>query len=542
MKRNPAAGILRKLILPIITVLVFQLPASAQNNYWQQEVHYKIDVSLNDLDHTLKADETIDYVNHSPDTLHFIWFHLWPNAYKDNTTALSRQLTKLKDRSGKLKGIEENGYIDSLHFTVNGQPAIVEAQTENIDIVKINLNVALLPGQHITIATPFFVKIPTYTSRSGYSDRMFMITQWYPKPAVYDRKGWHPFPYLDMGEFYSEFGSFTVNINVPSSYIVAATGTLLTADELLNYKTVGAENYKLFDRQLNSKAKARKYIAQDGPSRKVLQFFGKDIHDFAWFADKNFIIQYDTILFRSGKVADVFSFKQPGGNSEWNSSISYIKDALKSYSKWVGEYPYPVANALEGPANISSGGMEYPMITMITSPGADKENLDAVITHEVGHNWFYGVLGTNERDHAWMDEGIDTYYQFRYEAEKYRSNSLLGNAIPSALKQKSPDEFLRSLYSAFAQMPMSTPIDTPSANFFSDDDYSFTVYLKASIWMYLVESFLGRETFDKGMQSFYRQWQFRHPYPEDLKNSLQKFSGKDLNDIFNLLEKRGSLN
>src|SRR5258708_6071775 len=126
---------------------------------------------------------------------------------------------------------------------------------------------------------------------------------------------------------------------------------------------------------------------------KTLDYHAENVHDFAWFADRSLLINYDTLLLPSGKIIDVFSYYHSNGNKEWLHSISYIKDAVLHYSKWIGEYDYPVVSALEGPGNTSSGGMEYPMITLITSPRAHREDLDGVIAHEVGHNWFYVRLG-----------------------------------------------------------------------------------------------------------------------------------------------------
>lgn len=519
-----------------------QLSLSAQSSYWQQEVHYNINVKLNDKNQSLHGAENIQYINHSPDTLPYIWFHVWPNAYKDSTTALFKQLSRLKDRSDKLKNYSRNGYIDSLLFNVNGKPAVVEAHPEYIDVIKIILPENLLPGGQALITTPFMVKIPAYISRLGFYDNTFMITQWHPKPAVYDSKGWHPMPYLDQGEFYSEFGSYTVNITVPSAYVVGATGTLQNQDEVKRYKTIGANNYRKFHQVDYREQKPDKYTSPPGATSKTLVYHGKDIHDFAWFADKDFVIQYDTLRLNSGKQTDVFSFYQPDGDAEWMNSIDFIKDATRKYSEWIGEYPYPVVNAVEGPKNSSAGGMEYPMITLITNPGADKEKLDAVITHEVGHNWFYGVLASNERDHAWMDEGINSYYQFRYEAEKYKENSIFGKAIPLAVKQKPTDEFIGLLYNAFSNLPMQWPIETPLASFPTGDEYAITVYIKAAMWMYVLETSIGKDTLDKGMKAFFNEWKFRHPYPEDLKNSLEKSTGSGLSNIFSLLHKEGSLN
>lgn len=145
------------MLLTVIT-LNLQPVVHAQKGYWQQEVHYKIDVSLNAATHALQGTQTLEYINNSPDTLNFIWFHLWPNAYKNNTTDLYRQLSKSKYRSVKSRSFSDRGYIDSLQFTVNGRPAIIEPHSEHIDIVKLLLTDDLLPGRRILIATPFYVK------------------------------------------------------------------------------------------------------------------------------------------------------------------------------------------------------------------------------------------------------------------------------------------------------------------------------------------------------------------------------------------------
>ena len=217
---------------------------TAFSQYWQQEINYKIDVSLNDKKHTLNGFLTLEYINNSPDTLDFIWFHLWPNAYKNETTAYAKQIFRDNDGKKRWKEMKDKGSIDSLAFTVNGEKATTQADPENIDIIKLLLPKALQPGEKITITTPFVVKIPTYSSRSGHVDQSYIICQWYPKPAVYDKKGWHPIPYLDQGEFYSEFGAFDVTITVPSAYVIGATGTLQNAEELAKYKELGKINIK----------------------------------------------------------------------------------------------------------------------------------------------------------------------------------------------------------------------------------------------------------------------------------------------------------
>ncbi|HEY5771227.1 MAG TPA: M1 family aminopeptidase, partial [Chitinophagaceae bacterium] len=303
--------------------------------------------------------------------------------------------------------------------------------------------------------------------------------------------------------------------------------------ELAYYKQLGSEN--------NKTTNNKKYQPQSTDPVKTLKYSCENIHDFAWYADKDFIIEYDTMSLPSGKTIDVFAYHPDYGNKLWNNGTSYIKDAVRKYSSWIGEYPYPVVQAVEGPKNLSSGGMEYPTITLITSPDADESRLDGVITHEVGHNWFYGILASNERDHAWMDEGINTYYQFRYEHAKYKTNSIFGDAIPKEVREKPVDELEGVIYMALSEIPMDREIDLSAEEYANKEEYGTVVYLKTAIWMYLIELMEGREPLDKGLKAYYEKWKFKHPYPEDFRAVMEETMGKKLDTYFDLLKKKGSL-
>jgi hypothetical protein len=313
----------------------------AQKPYWQQQVNYKINVTLNDQKHTLKGTEEIEYINNSPDELRFIWFHIWPNAYKNGNTAYAKQLTREEKGKKQWEKFTDKGYIDSLNFTVDGKKASFETHPEHIDVIKVNLPSPLPAGGKVKIQTPFFVDLPEYISRSGHVKQSYMICQWYPKPAVYDHKGWHPLPYLDMGEYYSEYGSFDVSIKLPSSYIVSASGVLQTASELKQYKNIGSKNLSAV-----SSKNTVKYTAPKG-AFKTLQYKGDSIPDFAWFADKDFVVRYDTLQMNSGRVVDVFTYHHPDGNKNWVNSTKYVKDGTKAYSSYIGDYAYPVVQAVE---------------------------------------------------------------------------------------------------------------------------------------------------------------------------------------------------
>ncbi len=509
----------------------------AQNSYWQQYLQYSIDVQLNDHEKSITGSETIVYKNNSPKSLSYIWFHIYPNAYKDESTALFQQIINDPARKDKLTKYTA-GFITNLAFTVNGIPAKTEAHpyAQYTDIIKVLLLQPLQPGDSVIIATPFKVQLPSYFSRSGFADGEFMACQWYPKPAVFDKDGWHEMPYLDMGEFYSEYASYKVNITVPRDYVVSASGVLQTPFEATEYKTIGS--YNAAHRGNN---KPQLYQPVSSEQNKTLSYYVDSVPDFAWFADKGFVIEYDTMHLSSGKVIDVFTYYHKHKNTLWINSIDYVKDAVRHYSHWIGEYNYPVVQAVEGPKNNSSGGMEYPTVTLITSPDANPETLDGVIAHEIGHNWFMSMLGTNERDHAWMDEGLDSYYQFRYEAEKYRSNGVFGNKIPDQIRKLNEQDFQAAVYKAMGQIPIEPALETTSANFKNSEDYGLTAYIKTAEWMYLLEKIIGMEKVDTAFQNYFNLWKFKHPQPSDMKAAFEQALNGGLTKFFALLNKEGQL-
>jgi len=505
-----------KIILAAVLSFIITNTTYAQKKYWQQQVNFTINVSLNDKENSLQAFETIEYINNSPDTLNFIWFHIWPNAYKNDKTAFSEQFLKNGRTDFYFSNDEARGYINQLAFKTDGINTSFQSDKHNIDIIKLFLPKPLAPGKKAVITTPFHVKLPKYFSRSGYINGEYYVTQWFPKPAVYDNSGWHPMPYLDQGEFYSEFGNFDVEITAPSAYVIAATGNLKDEKTVQELKTTGKHT-------IEGKEKTWHYIQQN-------------IHDFAWFASKNYTVKYDTVKLGS-KTVDVFSYYNPADKA-WNKSLSYIKDGIREYSKWIGDYPYNVASIVRGSENESSGGMEYPTITLI-SPQQDEQELDATIVHEVGHNWFYGALANNERQHPWMDEGINTYYQKRYENEKYKTYSYLKN-LHVSLNNKLPDDEERLLLNTYAKLQKDQPIETPSAKF-TMQNYALIAYFKASRWMKKLENELGESLFDSSMHHYYSAWKFKHPRPEDFKASLESSSGHNLNRLFSELHNTGPI-
>jgi hypothetical protein len=495
----------------------------AQKPYWQQKVNYVIDVTLNDKEKTVDAFERITYVNNSSDTLQYIWFHVWPNAYKNDKTAFSEQLLKSGNTAFYFSNKEQKGYINRLDFKVDGTSAKIEDHPQHIDIVKLVLPKPLPPKGQATITTPFHVKLPFNFSRGGYDGQSFQLTQWYPKPAVYDRKGWHPIPYLDQGEFYSEFGSFDVRITLPKDYVVAATGELQNAEEkewLKSRKTYELPKTKKITTSKNAVVPKAK-PSNEPVLTKTLRYLQDNVHDFAWFANKNFIVDQDTCLIEN-RVVEVYTFYTPEEKQHWSASLKYAKDALHFYSSQVGAYPYKTASVVQGPPSFG-GGMEYPTITIISPMSSDRE-LDVTIAHELGHNWFYGIIASNERQYPWMDEGMNSFYENKYSYSKYGPQSKeMQIALVTKEKRKT-------------DQPINTTADS-----FSYFNYGLVAYTKTADWMALEEERVGEEKFKQLMQTYYQQWSFKHPQPEDFKAIMQEGLKEETENTFALLNEKGTL-
>jgi hypothetical protein len=535
---------LKKLLLLIILLYSQWSTVNSQPpSYWQQQVNYKIDVTLNDVDNSLDGYIKMDYYNNSPDTLYFIWIHLWPNAYKNDKTAFTDQDLENGSTDFYFSNADKRGYINRLDFKVNGEVTKTQDHPQHQDIIKLVLPKPIAPNNSAKIETPFHVKLPYNFSRGGHVGQAYQITQWYPKPAVYDRNGWHPMPYVDQGEFYAEFGNYEVQITVPENYVVAATGDLQNESEknwLKNKKPFVKEPKPKKQKQpaaFGQKKKAEEPEVPSSAKTKTLQYKQNNVHDFAWFADKTFTVKTDTLQLPSSKTINVQAFYYSENKENWKNSIAMIKRAILTKSKWVGEYPFNVVSVVDGG---NGGGMEYPTITLLDDGGSEKM-LDFVINHEVGHNWFEAILGTHERSHPWMDEGMNTYYDNRYALQQYGNiNMDIIQSKSSFINKRIPDDIQHTFLQTVINIKKDQPIETPSEKM-SAFNYNMITYVKTGDWMKQLEDELGKSVFDNCMQEYYKRWQFKHPYPEDFKKVVEDVSGKNVDAVFALLNKKGDL-
>lgn len=501
--------------------------------YFQQEVNFKIKVALNDRLHELHAFEEMEYINNSPDTLHFIWIHLWPNAYSSNSTDLARQLFGIKGKSKLFNDPLLRGYVDSLDFKVDNRQVDWGLMPGQTDICRIELNKPLLSGDTLILTTPFRVKIPKgVTSRLGHIEESYQISQWYPKPAVYDSDGWHPMPYLDQGEFYSEFGQVDVWITLPENYIVGATGNLQTREEI--------EKLEILSRDtawVNSSHIGRVSFPASSEELKTLHWSAEKVHDFAWFADKRFsVMKRSVTLPHSGREVTVWALFTNRQSNLWKEVPDYAHDAIIWGSAKTGDYPYDTFTAVQ--SALSAGyGMEYPGITVIGLV-EDAYSLDEVLSHELFHNWFYGSLASNEREHPFMDEGITSTYTAWHMKEKYPLKKLWQVYFKNwelarllNIDHLPVERMVEMEWLVQARNNLEQPINLPATGY-NDLNYGIVLYNKAAMAFNYLRTYLGDSVFEVAMHSYYENWRFKHPQPEDLRTVFENIASKDMGWFF----------
>ncbi|MDD4148453.1 MAG: M1 family metallopeptidase [Bacteroidales bacterium] len=514
-------------LLLIFLLICFSGLALAQQEF-RQEVNHKINVELNVINKTLKGQIQTEYINNSPDTLLFLYYHLWPNAYKNLETPFAQQQLQIGSSDFYYSDDEYKGHITCENCKINGNNVKFIEIGEGIEDIKIlQLPNPLLPSDTLVFSANFVVQIPKLTSRLGWSNKDFCISQWYPKPAVYDSYGWHPMSYLDVGEFYSEFGRFDVNIILPDNYLVAATGDLTNRQELKRL-----ENYA----DLCKKISVRQDIISFGDSTKTktLNFVANNVHDFAWFSSPDFIVDRKFHFMETqNRYVNCWAFYHKHNFELWSEATDYIAKTIHLMSQNVGDYPFNNCTAVDAPLG-AGGGMEYPTITVVSAD--NKRSLENVIAHEVIHNWFYGMLASNERDNPWIDEGFTSFYECKYFDHYYPNEGTFTGLINKNIKihglEKLPERYAREL--AWKYLVSENLHQNPKLNSeeFSVFNYFILSYYKPVMALYSLEEYIGHDNFRELMRTFFDKYKNTHIYPEDLIEHFSSNSSKDITWFF----------
>src|SRR5438874_1915870 len=387
--------------------------------YWQQRADYTIRATLDTATHTIAGSETLRYVNNSPDTLRYLWLQLDQNIYKANSRGAALNPTDARFAGRGFEGGYTIDYVRAVRRVGQAAGRIPLATSGNGTMLRVDLERPLAPGGRAELELAYRFEVPEHGSdRMGREQFaggwLYEVAQWYPQVAVYDDvRGWNTEQYLGQGEFYLEYGDFDVSITVPRSFVVASTGTLTNAVEVLTVnqraRLARAARSDTTVAIIPKPEVGQPFSRPAGPRPTLTwHFTAKNVRDVAWAAAANFIWDasgYDGILIQS--------FYPPEANADWARSTQYARHSIKHYSEKWFPYPYPTAINVAGPV----GGMEYPMI-VFCGHRRSRQGLFGVTTHELGHQWFPMVVGSNERLYAWMDEGFNTFINI-YSARTY---------------------------------------------------------------------------------------------------------------------------
>ena len=469
---------------------------SYSQSYWQQEAHYQMDIDFNTKNHQFDGLQELTFINHSPDTLNKVFYHLYFNAFQPGSMMDVRSRTivdpdrRVGDRISKLSqsemGIQQVLSLKQnkleLDFNIEGT------------ILNVNLNEPIFPGDTVQFDMEFKTQVPLQIRRSGRMNKEgidYSMSQWYPKLCEYDKDGWHANPYVGR-EFYGICGSFDVRIDMDASYTIAATGILQNPDEIGHGYT---------DIEL-----------QNPPEKLTWKFKAENVHDFVWAADPDYT--HEIVINEDGPNFHLF-YQKGEKTKHWEDLGEFMIKTFKYADEHFGKYPYPHYSIIQG----GDGGMEYPMATLITGHRTLK-SLVGVSVHEAMHSWYQGLLASNEALFAWMDEGFTCYASNRIEKELFPEDF----SDPHAGSYRG--------YKRIATSDYEEPLCTHADHFNTNWAYGTASYSKGVVILDQLSHIVGQKVIDKSLKRYFDEWAYKHPNASDFKRIVEKESGIELDWYF----------
>ncbi|RKP48040.1 M1 family peptidase [Cohnella endophytica] len=468
---------------------------------------YHIAVTLDEKNGKLLGEQTVTWKNPGRKAVGELYLHLYPNAFSPGSTFL-------KESSGQLRGDKmKPGSVGSMSITTlttdQGETLLPRLHFVQPDdgnkndrtLVTFRLPEPVKPGMSVTLRMGFTVTLPDVFARMGKADDFVMAGQWFPKVAVYETagtrgratEGWNLHQYHGNSEFYSDFGIYSVRIDVPESYTIAATGF-----------------------QTKSPALAG--------GRKSYQFYADDVHDFAWSASPNFEYVEDSFSSAGIPGVRIKLYIDPLHKELKDRYMHAAKSALAKLGQWYGEYPYSTLSIIVPPANANgAGGMEYP--TLVTAAAAKDDNpgyeLERTLLHEIAHQYWYGLVASNEFEEAWLDEGFTSYTE---------------------------DKLMSSIYGVLPNLPVEAsymtapePLDQVSWRFSSSNGYAENVYLRAKLVLSALERQVGDKTMSKILRTYFQKYEFKHPSSADFQKVVESITKTKWNDFFRSYVQNGEM-
>ena len=482
---------MKQFVFFFLGLIMFQ---STKGQYWQQAVEYTMEVALDHESATYSGVQKIVYTNNSPETLNKVFYHLYFNAFKPGSEMAVRQKNSA-DKNTRFKVSidsltpKQEGYLRVSGLTQNG---VLLNPIDSETILEVPLHASIAPGESAIFELAFEGHVPDVIRRAGKNSRegiAFSMAQWYPKMAEYDREGWNADPYTGR-EFHGVWGNFDVKITLNKDFMVAASGYLQNAE------TIG-KGYS--DRK---RAKSKK-------GKITWHYIAPMVHDFTWAADVDYI--HDTYPGPNDVDLHFFYKNDPEIIENWKKLQPHTAELMEYYNSKVGQYPYKQYSVVQG----GDGGMEYAMLTLITG-GRNYGSLFGVTAHELAHSWFQHVLATNETKHEWMDEGFTSFI-----------SSLAENEILNQNKDFPLEGSYRGYY-ALAASGGEMPQSTNANRYYHNYAYERTAYSKGAVFLGQLSYIVGKEKVFEILQTYYNEWKFKHPLPNDLRRIAERISGIQL--------------
>jgi hypothetical protein len=507
---------------------------------------YELTARLDPKAKAIEGGEILTWLNDSPDEIRELQFHLYMNAFKNEKT------TFLRESGGASRGypIEKDGWgwIDVKRLQVEGGPDLTRAirfiqpddgNPDDQTVIAVPLPAPVKPGGTIRLAIDFYTKLPKVFARTGYRRDFYMVAQWFPKIGVWEKAGeryaakggWNCHQFHAMSEFYADYGAYRAALTVPSNYVVGATGVLEERHE------------------------------NPGAGTTTYRFVEQDVHDFAWTAspvyqriERRFVADREAGAREVAAMAKLLGLPeshvrltdvqmilliQPEHAAQIERHFKAVTNALKYYGLWYGAYPYRTITIVDPPYGAGgAGGMEYPtLFTAGTSwwVGDDEPGPEAVIIHEFGHQYWYGMVGSNEFEEAWLDEGINSYSTTRVLAAAYPAPrfpiDLAG--IPMGGWLGAPTLNWNTLDRAgYLALPKDDIVVRNAWEFYDAASYAVNSYPRSAVTLQTLERRLGTPAMSRVMRAYFQRWKYRHPTTRDFIQVVNEVSGKDMQWFF----------
>ncbi|SFJ72993.1 M1 family metallopeptidase [Myroides guanonis] len=500
-------------ILIAIAILSTSIFTHAQKNpnpgYWQQRVNYQMDVNMDVEKFTYEGTQKLTYSNNSPDTLKNVYFHLYFNAFQpgsdmdallqnipdpDGRMVTTQTINGEKVFESKISKLKPNeiGFLKVKNLRQDG--ALVDSKVVGT-ILEVTLKQPIAPNRSTVFTLDFEGQVPTMIRRAGRNSKenvALSMAQWYPKLAEFDFEGWHAEQYLGR-EFHSVWGDFDVKITLDKSYTIGSTGNLVNKNEIGHgYQDTGVK------------------VENNKKSKKLTWHFNaKNVLDFTWGADPNFI--HDIYPGPNGMKLHFLYKNDPKIVENWKKLQPLTAKLFNFFNENVGEYPYNQYSIIQG----GDGGMEYSMCTLITG-GRDLPSLVGVTAHEVAHSWFQHALATNETKHEWMDEGFTTFIS---------DLAMLSVLKEEELSDTNPFGSTYNSYYNLISLNIEEPQTTHADRYAFNRAYSVGSYSKGSIFLTQLSYLIGWDAMMKTLKTYYNDYKFTHPTPNDVKRTAERVSG-----------------